>query len=343
MSSASIEAAILEQLRSLTYDDASVDARKGFMEMGLDSLDVVKLVNLLKERLPSARELTSTSLFEFGTPADLAKHLADGGEQRYAPPPHGYAPPPHSYAPPPHGYAPPPHGYAPPPHGYAPPPQGYAAFSAAPRSAPGGPTAGGGMPQVDIQAAVLEQLRSLTYDDASVDARKGFMEMGLDSLDVVKLVNLLKERLPSARELTSTSLFEFGTPADLAKHLADGASPNAPGALLPQGRQPMAPLAMSYAPSPTMHYDAPPAHHAPLAAAPPKPPPTARRPDVMNEYQTWPHGYVAIATLLKSLPLLHSLEAGAGTLGDLASELHANRGASARTKPHEEPDGESAP
>jgi hypothetical protein len=119
--------------------------------------------------------------------------------------------------------------------------------------------------------------------------RRPFMDLGLDSLDAVHLVEKLKERLSFT--VPSTVVFEHPSPLALARHLyARMSEQSAPPAasLVAEGR--------------------------------------AAGADVMAEYQMWPHGYVALATLCASRAVLRVLRAGARTVDELADMLRANRG-----------------
>ena len=51
----------------------SFDANTPFMNLGLDSLDVVQVVSRISKQLPF--ELSSTVVFEHPTPKDLAHHI----------------------------------------------------------------------------------------------------------------------------------------------------------------------------------------------------------------------------------------------------------------------------
>ena len=50
----------------------------------------------------------------------------------------------------------------------------------------------------------------------------------------------------------------------------------------------------------------------------------------MSEYQTWPHGYVALPTVCASRVALRALREGSRALDELAIALRANRGQTER-------------
>ena len=143
---------------------------------------------------------------------------------------------------------------------------------------------------------VAETVDGLSYGAVQTqgDMQVGFMELGLDSVDVVQLIDRLNSRLPSCH-LEPTAVFEHPTPAALAAHLFEQ----------PRSRR------EAELPKPT-------------------PPPAPRRVSaarsVLQEYQLWPHGYVGAATLhamrraLEVLVHPHTLQALAAVTG--ANEGH---------------------
>ena len=74
----------------------------------------------------------------------------------------------------------------------------------------------------DVQLVVADVVDGLSYgaDSASEAMQTGFMELGLDSVDVVQLIYRLSERLPSCR-LVQTAVFAHPTPAALSAHIFD--------------------------------------------------------------------------------------------------------------------------
>ena len=72
----------------------------------------------------------------------------------------------------------------------------------------------------DVQLVVAEVVDGLSYnaDSASEAMQTGFMELGLDSVDVVQLIDRLNDRLPSCR-LVQTAVFAHPTPAALSAHI----------------------------------------------------------------------------------------------------------------------------
>ena len=72
----------------------------------------------------------------------------------------------------------------------------------------------------DVQLVVAEVVDGLSYgaDSASEAMQTGFMELGLDSVDVVQLIDRLNSRLPSCG-LAPTAVFAHPTPAALSAHI----------------------------------------------------------------------------------------------------------------------------
>jgi NADPH:quinone reductase-like Zn-dependent oxidoreductase/NAD(P)-dependent dehydrogenase (short-subunit alcohol dehydrogenase family)/acyl carrier protein len=81
------------------------------------------------------------------------------------------------------------------------------------------------LPAADRSAVILdlvrqEVARTLGHPDpASVDVERGFLDMGLDSLTALELRNQLSAT--TGIRLTSTAVFDYPTPAVLARHLLD--------------------------------------------------------------------------------------------------------------------------
>ena len=74
----------------------------------------------------------------------------------------------------------------------------------------------------DVQLVVAEVVDGLSYGAGNArDAMQtGFMELGLDSVDVVQLIDRLNSRLPSCG-LAPTAVFAHPTPAALSAHIFD--------------------------------------------------------------------------------------------------------------------------
>ena len=71
-----------------------------------------------------------------------------------------------------------------------------------------------------VKGVVAEVVDGLSYgkSNAGSSMQTGFMELGLDSVDVVQLIDRLNGRLPEGR-LAPTAVFAHPTPAALAAHL----------------------------------------------------------------------------------------------------------------------------
>eukprot|EP00964_Phaeocystis_antarctica_P162025 scaffold135461_cov172-Phaeocystis_antarctica.AAC.1 len=71
-----------------------------------------------------------------------------------------------------------------------------------------------------VKLVVAEVVDGLSYgaSDARAAMQTGFMELGLDSVDVVQLIDRLNDRLPSCR-LAPTAVFAHPTPAALSAHI----------------------------------------------------------------------------------------------------------------------------
>ena len=71
-----------------------------------------------------------------------------------------------------------------------------------------------------VKGVVAEVVDGLSYgkSNAGSSMQTGFMELGLDSVDVVQLIDRLNGRLPEGR-LAPTAVFAHPTPAKLAAHL----------------------------------------------------------------------------------------------------------------------------
>ena len=95
----------------------------------------------------------------------------------------------------------------------------------------------------DVQLVVAEAVDGLSYgaDSASEAMQTGFMELGLDSVDVVQLIDRLNDRLPSCR-LVQTAVFAHPTPAALSAHIFEQQIENRPEPLSAR------PSAAQYAP-----------------------------------------------------------------------------------------------
>ena len=71
-----------------------------------------------------------------------------------------------------------------------------------------------------VKVLVAEVVDGLSYgaSDARGAMQTGFMELGLDSVDVVQLIDRLNDRLPLSG-LQPTAVFAHPTPAALAAHI----------------------------------------------------------------------------------------------------------------------------
>merc|ERR1739841_477409 len=119
----------------------------------------------------------------------------------------------------------------------------------------------------------------------------GFMELGLDSVDVVQLIDRLNGRLPSCG-LLPMAVFAHPTPAALSTHIFE------------QLREREAELQPQQATR--------------IATSP------LDQAALLSEYQLWPHGYVAVATLRASrraLAVPHSFDALVAATGANAGHL----------------------
>jgi hypothetical protein len=136
----------------------------------------------------------------------------------------------------------------------------------------------------------------LSYGAGSAQSamQTGFMELGLDSVDVVQLIDRLNSRLPSCG-LLPMAVFAHPTPAALSAHIFEQLRERE-AELQPQQATPIA----------TSRFD-----HAQL----------------LSEYQLWPHGYAAAATLrasrraLEVLAVPHTFDALVAATGANAGHL----------------------
>ena len=147
-----------------------------------------------------------------------------------------------------------------------------------------------------VRLVVTEVVDGLSYgaSKASMAMQTGFMELGLDSVDVVQLIDRLNSRLPSCG-LLPMAVFAHPTPAALSAHIFEQLRERE-AELQPQQATPIA----------TSRFD-----HAQL----------------LSEYQLWPHGYAAAATLrasrraLEVLAVPHTFEALVAATGANAGHL----------------------
>ena len=147
-----------------------------------------------------------------------------------------------------------------------------------------------------VKLLVVEVVDGLSYGAGSAQSamQTGFMELGLDSVDVVQLIDRLNSRLPSCG-LLPMAVFAHPTPAALSAHIFEQLRERE-AELQPQQATPIA----------TSRFD-----HAQL----------------LSEYQLWPHGYAAAATLrasrraLEVLAVPHTFEALVAATGANAGHL----------------------
>ena len=157
---------------------------------------------------------------------------------------------------------------------------------------------------------VAATIDSLSYGGGSAreSMHSGFMELGLDSVDVVQLIDRLNARLPFCR-LAPTAVFAHPSPAALAAHVWE------PQRLRQAAATPL--------PSPPSRPAAAPMRKGASAAS--------SGSSVLDEYQLWPHGYVAAATLLASRRALLVLAEAPQQLEPLAAATGANAGQARRS------------
>ena len=148
----------------------------------------------------------------------------------------------------------------------------------------------------DVKLVVAEVVDGLSYGAGSAQSamQTGFMELGLDSVDVVQLIDRLNGRLPSCG-LLPMAVFAHPTPAALSAHIFE------------QLREREAELQPQQATR--------------IATSP------VDQAALLSEYQLWPHGYVAVATLrasrraLEVLAVPHSFDALVAATGANAGHL----------------------
>ncbi|WGF87503.1 SDR family NAD(P)-dependent oxidoreductase [Marinivivus vitaminiproducens] len=163
--------------QALYLEEAQLDDRAGFVDLGLDSILAVELTKALNDELGTT--LQATRLYDYRNVADLAEHLAGGGVD---------APP------------------SPIPSAGMPSHPSGAAIASVSRSAD------------EVRGAVRRLLAQALYlEEAQLDDRAGFVDLGLDSILAVELTKALNDELGTT--LQATRLYDYRNVADLAAHL----------------------------------------------------------------------------------------------------------------------------
>lgn len=151
---------IKDTMADVGYPLKGGDEKKGFMQLGLDSLELVRVRNQMGCKLST--ELPATLLLDYPTVADLSAHF----DKKYL---------------------------------------------------TSGPSGGAVVSTVSSIDMLKSTMRDVGYDLHPGDERKGFMQLGLDSLELVRVRNQMGCKLST--DLPATLLLDYPTVGDLAAHL----------------------------------------------------------------------------------------------------------------------------